>query len=73
MVRRQAKRVLEAVPVTRRLLGFSPERTAQALVELATRDPFVSNPSRRAGLADEMLERLYRLAKKAGASAAVLA
>ncbi|MFC0685475.1 polysaccharide pyruvyl transferase family protein [Novosphingobium clariflavum] len=73
LVRRQAKRVLEAVPVTRRLLGFSPERTAQALVELATRDPFVSNPSRRAGLADEMLERLYRLAKKAGASAAVLA
>lgn len=62
-IRRQAKRVLEGVPASRRLLGFSPERTARALHELAARDPFGSDPARRSSLADTMLDRLHQLAR----------
>lgn len=72
-VRRQAKRVLEGVPVTRRLLGFSPERTAQSLSDLAARDPFGSDSARRSNLADEMLERLHRLAKNRSSTGVVTA
>lgn len=53
-----AKRALEDVPALRRLLGFSPQRTAQALVDLAGRQPYLSRAQRRASLRDAMLQRL---------------
>lgn len=57
----QAKRVLEELPIARRLLGFSPERTARALTELAGMEPYVSFAGTRELLRDEMLQRLEAL------------
>jgi len=62
----QAKRLLESVPAARRLLGFSPERTAQALVRLAAEDPYCSAQALRVSLRDEMLDRLDALARTHG-------
>jgi succinoglycan biosynthesis protein ExoV len=62
----QAKRLLEAAPAARRLLGFSPERTAQGLVRLAAEEPYCSTETRRASLRDEMLDRLDALARAHG-------
>lgn len=66
--KRLAKRVLERSAAARRLLGFGPERTAQALVELSRADPFVSIASRRESLRDEMLCRLDALVRSAVAA-----
>jgi succinoglycan biosynthesis protein ExoV len=62
----QAKRLLEAVPAARRLLRFSPERTARALVLLAERDPYCSAQTRRVSIREEMLDRLDALARAHG-------
>lgn len=59
----QAKRLLEAFPASRRLLGFSPERTAHALGALADAPSFLSDASRRQSLRDEMLGRLHALVR----------
>jgi len=59
----QAKRVLEDVPAARRLLGFSPQRTAKALAELATCEPNLSLAGKRESLRDAMLQRLEALVR----------
>ncbi|KMS50860.1 succinoglycan biosynthesis ketolase [Novosphingobium barchaimii LL02] len=59
----QAKRVLEDLPAARRLLGFSPQRTAKALAELATYEPYLSLAGRRDSLRDAMLQRLEALVR----------
>ncbi|WP_159981790.1 MULTISPECIES: polysaccharide pyruvyl transferase family protein [unclassified Novosphingobium] len=59
----QAKRVLEDVPAARRLLGFSPQRTAIALAELATCEPYLSRAAKRESLRDAMLQRLEALVR----------
>lgn len=69
----RAKRFLEYVPVARKLLGFSAERTAGALVELAAGVPNLSRAHKREALRDEMLTRLERLAKRQGETSEVLA
>jgi succinoglycan biosynthesis protein ExoV len=69
----KAKRFLEAVPAGRRLLGFSPERTAQALVQVAACAPNLSNPHKRETLRDAMLGRLERLAREQGEARRILA
>ncbi len=60
----QAKRMLEMVPAARRLLGFSPVRTATALASIAALDPYLSDPIKRGLLRDEMLGRLDALARR---------
>lgn len=57
----QAKRVLEGSPQARRLLGFGPARTAQALSDLAAMPPYLSADSVRESLRNEMLHRLAAL------------
>ncbi|MFC0202801.1 polysaccharide pyruvyl transferase family protein [Novosphingobium soli] len=63
----QAKRLLEALPPARRLLGYNAERTAAALVDLAAQEPFLSAQGKRTALQDEMLSRLDGLARQHGA------
>ncbi|MEE4454459.1 polysaccharide pyruvyl transferase family protein [Novosphingobium resinovorum] len=70
-MKRQAKGLLEALPVARRTLGFSVERTARALMDLSAMPPFLSDAYRRAMLRDEMLERLHGVARRYGAGLAV--
>lgn len=60
----RAKRFLEVVPQARRLLGFTPERTAQALHDLAQRPPFISSENLRHSLRAQMLDRLDQLVRK---------
>jgi len=60
----RVKQVLEAIPATRKFLGFSPERTARALADLAAADPCLSSFHRRDALRDEMLCRLQALEKR---------
>ncbi|PNU05602.1 hypothetical protein A8V01_15700 [Novosphingobium guangzhouense] len=67
----QAKRVAEALPMVRRVLGYNAERTAQALTDVAALEPYCSSAVRRESLRDAMLSRLEALAVRAGISAAV--
>lgn len=69
----QAKRLLEAVPAGRRLLGYHPERTAEALTRLATLSPQLSSGQVRETLRDQMLARLSNLVKQHGSAEGVLA
>lgn len=61
-----AKRVLEVLPAARRLLGFSAERTAEAMTRLAAMEPQLSSQHRRDMLREEMLGRLDRLVRAYG-------
>ncbi|KQM13771.1 polysaccharide pyruvyl transferase family protein [Novosphingobium sp. Leaf2] len=68
----QAKRVLRSVPAMRKVLGFNPERTAQALAKLADEAPYLSHEGLRRSLREEMLERLRALEREySGTSDAV--
>lgn len=67
----QAKRMIEALPAIRKLMGFSVQRTAQALSKLAAEAPFLSSAHRRDVLRDEMLHRLAVLAREQGEELAV--
>jgi len=53
-----AKRVISKVPPLERLLGFSPERTAEALSRLAAEPAMLSAPGRRVELRDRMMDLL---------------
>lgn len=68
----QVKRLLDVLPVARRVLGFHPARTAEALAQVADMPPYLSNPTRRAALRDEMLGRLDALARRQGAELAAV-
>jgi succinoglycan biosynthesis protein ExoV len=68
----QAKRALEELPLARRLLGFSPQRTAQALVDLASRAPCLSAPPVRERLRARMVERLDALVRQCRAESVAL-
>ena len=58
------KHLLERTPAARRLLGYSPARTASALTALSRRDPYLSSPAIRQSLRDEMQARLDHLARE---------
>lgn len=62
-IKERAKQVLEDVPMARRLLGYTPERTAEALARLAALPPFLSSEHVRDRLRDMMLDRLDRLVR----------
>jgi len=72
LLKSQSKRLLEHFPRARRFLGFSPERTAHALVNLAARDPILSLVRKRDAMRDEMLVRLEIFAKRYGTSLAAI-
>lgn len=59
-----AKRLLANSRFARRILGFNPQRTANALVALAAQEPYLSSEERRDGLRDQMLERLDALVRR---------
>lgn len=59
----KGKRILTESRLARRLMGFSPERTAAALVGLAARDPYLSRATLRDDLREKMLDRLDALVR----------
>lgn len=72
-VKRQAKRMLQQFPAARRVLGFSPQRTAQALSDLADMPPYCSREDLRERLRSQMLDRLDSLVKENARAPAVSA
>lgn len=57
-VKEMAKRLVRKIPPLERLLGFSPERTAEALTRLAAGPTMLSAENRRLTLRDRMLDTL---------------
>lgn len=65
-LRTQAKGLAKRSPLLRRLLGYGPARTAEALARLARSEPQLSDAGHRAALRDRMMERLGALAAAHG-------
>lgn len=63
-LRRMARELMLAVKPLRDWLGFTPEKTAAALGELAKREPVSSKASVRQSLADQLLSRLQTLERQ---------
>ncbi|HVI52559.1 MAG TPA: polysaccharide pyruvyl transferase family protein [Candidatus Sulfotelmatobacter sp.] len=61
LLRSASKAVLRHVPASQKLLGFTPQRTAEALRRLARQKSFLSQESHREALRGRMLERLGQL------------
>ncbi len=59
-----AKAVVRDTPMLKSLLGYNATRTAEALGQLASEAPTLSDAAHRDRLADDMSERLRRLARE---------
>lgn len=68
IIRDKVKDLMKALPLARRALGFSAERTAEALAELIKQEPNLSTAAKRDELQDAMMVRLAALAARYGAS-----